>query len=496
MPVTSNSKQSDQIIMRGLRKVYNPTTFSCQKKSETSGFVAVKSLSFGVPDGECFGLLGVNGAGKTTTFKMLTADLAPTEGGIFVRAKSGSHIDAANNNSQYWSQIGYCPQFDALYDELTPTEHMRLFARIKGVKKAHEDHLCECLLKRLDLVQYCNKPTGQLSLGNKRKLSAALALVGNPSIILLDEPTSGQDPVSRRRLWAEIINLTRREGRSVLLTSHSMEECEALCTRLAIMVDGQFKCMGSVQHLKSKFGEGYTLTVKIRERTISKHRATSSMTSVGDLERSPSRNKYIDTILSELREKISNKCRLKERNFNNVYQFELPCAGPADPFSIGDIYKLIEMNKLRFSIVDYSLTQNTLDNVFINFVKEQTNRKLQRRVDNDDSDRTTSDTDDSVNKRKANQFSSASIQFPIHDETDDMLLSLDDALDDSVELARSHHHHDPSSLVCFEPGEENPSGSQSSPQGFRASALSQTIASRFHLFRNESQAKSNANDVN
>ena len=228
------NNQNDQIILKGLRKVYNKAAFSFLKKkkrTETVDFVAVKNLTFGVPDGECFGLLGVNGAGKTTTFKMLTTDLAPTEGEIFVKRKE-NYIDALGNKSQYWNQIGYCPQFDALYDELTPTEHIRLFARIKGVKYKHEDHLCECLLKRLDLVQYCNKPSGQLSLGNKRKLSTALALVGNPSIILLDEPTSGQDPVSRRRLWEEIINLTKQKGRSVLLTSHSMEECEALCTRL------------------------------------------------------------------------------------------------------------------------------------------------------------------------------------------------------------------------------------------------------------------------
>jgi ABC-type multidrug transport system ATPase subunit len=274
-----------------------------------------------VPDGECFGLLGVNGAGKTTTFKMLTTDLAPTDGGIFVKGRDGSYIDALNDKSQYWNQIGYCPQFDALYDELTPAEHISLFARIKGVKHIHENHLIECLLKRLDLVQYCNKPAGQLSLGNRRKLSTALALVGNPSIILLDEPTSGQDPVSRRRLWEEILNLTRQKGRSVLLTSHSMEECEALCTRLAIMVDGKFKCMGSVQHLKTKFGEGYTLTVKIRDRvaaasttaTATRHRKNSSITSVNDLERQPSKNKYINIILGELRAKISGKCKLKVR---------------------------------------------------------------------------------------------------------------------------------------------------------------------------------------
>lgn len=164
---------------------------------------------------------------------MLTTDLTPTSGNIFIRDdQNESLMDALVNKKSYWKNIGYCPQFDALYDELTPADHIRLFARLKGIQSKYEQTLCDSLLKRLDLENYSDKPVGSLSLGNKRKLSTALALVGNPTTLLLDEPTSGQDPVSRRRLWEEIINLTRFKNRSVLLTSHSMEECEALCTRL------------------------------------------------------------------------------------------------------------------------------------------------------------------------------------------------------------------------------------------------------------------------
>lgn len=209
--------------------------------------------------------------GKTTTFKMLTTDLKPSDGKIFVNTTYTNiantfYMNGLANKTKYWNNIGYCPQFDALYDELTPSDHIRLFARLKGIKSEYEVVLCQSLLERLDLLRYRDKPCGSLSLGNKRKLSTALSLVGNPSIVLLDEPTSGMDPMSRRRLWQEIINLTRMKNRSVLLTSHSMEECENLCTRLAIMVDGKFKCMGSVQHLKTKFGDGYTLTIKIKDR--------------------------------------------------------------------------------------------------------------------------------------------------------------------------------------------------------------------------------------
>lgn len=277
------NSRSDRLVIKSLRKVYDKRVVCfvsgicdriralwTKRPYKSAEFVAVKDLTFGVPEGECFGLLGVNGAGKTTTFKvyylnyfnltliiiiclkiiinyysnkfifkqqkMLTTDLTPSSGNIFITDQDQHeyYIDALTNKRMYWNQIGYCPQFDALYDELTPAEHIKLFARLKGVRSRYEQVLCDSLLKRLDLTKYENKAVGALSLGNKRKLSTALALVGNPSFILLDEPTTGQDPVSRRRLWEEIINLTRQKNRSVLLTSHSMEECEALCTRLVI----------------------------------------------------------------------------------------------------------------------------------------------------------------------------------------------------------------------------------------------------------------------
>ena len=101
---------------------------------------------------------------------MLTSDLKPTSGHIWLKTAKGQYTDSLADKSSYWTQIGYCPQFDALYDELTPADHIRLFARLKGIARVHEPTLCYSLLKRLDLLQYENKPVGALSLGNKRKL--------------------------------------------------------------------------------------------------------------------------------------------------------------------------------------------------------------------------------------------------------------------------------------------------------------------------------------
>ena len=123
----------------------------------------------------------------------------------------------------------------------------------------------------MTLEPYADRLCGSYSGGNKRKLSLAIALVGGPAVLVLDEPSSGMDPVSRRHMW-DIIN-RERANRSVVLTTHSMEECEALCTRIGIMTGGRFRCMGSSQHLKSKFGRGYTLDLRIDEAQASEVKA-------------------------------------------------------------------------------------------------------------------------------------------------------------------------------------------------------------------------------
>ncbi|CAF4711522.1 unnamed protein product, partial [Rotaria sp. Silwood2] len=120
---------------------------------------------------------------------------------------------------QVLKYIGYCPQFDALFDELTPVEHMLLMARLRGIYWKDEDQHAQQLLQRLDLCEYLNIPVGKLSLGNRRKLSTAMALVGDPSVVFLDEPTSGMDPSSRRFLWNVIRRLVKEE-KSIILTSH------------------------------------------------------------------------------------------------------------------------------------------------------------------------------------------------------------------------------------------------------------------------------------
>ncbi|XP_034470227.1 retinal-specific phospholipid-transporting ATPase ABCA4-like isoform X1 [Hippoglossus hippoglossus] len=300
---------------------------------------AVDRICVGVPAGECFGLLGVNGAGKTTTFKMLTGDTDVSSGEAAVVGYSilTEILDVHQN-------MGYCPQFDAIDELLTGREHLYLYARLRGVPESEIPRVAEWGVQKLGLKEYAGACAGTYSGGNKRKLSTAIAMIGCPALVLLDEPTTGMDPHSRRFLWNAIMSVIQ-DGRAVVLTSHSMEECEALCTRLAIMVNGTFKCLGTIQHLKYKFGDGYIVTMKIK---ASKAGVSPELEPV-----------------EGFMESSFPGCVQREKHYNTL-QYEIASS------SLARIFQVVVANKERLSIEDYSVSQTTLDQVFVNFAKQQT----------------------------------------------------------------------------------------------------------------------------
>ena len=236
--------------------------------------------------------------------------------------------------------LGYCPQFDALDPLLTGREHLRLYARLRGLDEDSVKREAEKGLRRLGLAAYADRCAGTYSGGNKRKLSTAIALIGNPSIVFLDEPTSGMDPGARRFLWNSILDMVRA-GQSVVLTSHSMEECEALCSRLGIMVNGKFKCIGSIQHLKNRFGSGYSLTVRCQEEKTGE-------------------------VVARMAQMLPSATLQEEHNTQLKYQ--LPTANTKLPVVFRRMEECRELDILQ----DYSLTQTTLDEVFVRFASEQT----------------------------------------------------------------------------------------------------------------------------
>lgn len=151
-----------------------------------NNFIAVNNLSLAVSEKECFGLLGINGAGKTTTFKMLTGDLKLSSGDVWI-----SGICLSRKEKNIYQNVGYCPQFDALLEDLTCFETLIMFGLLRGITRQHTVSLANELAHRFDFYNHLNKKIKQLSGGNKRKLSTAIALLGNPKVVYLDEPSAG-----------------------------------------------------------------------------------------------------------------------------------------------------------------------------------------------------------------------------------------------------------------------------------------------------------------
>ena len=242
-----------------LRKVYDPARLKCRRGKVDRRKVAVRNFSLMVREGEVFGLLGHNGAGKTSAMKMVTSEEAVTGGRVEVTG-----MEVRGSQSSVYDQLGYCPQADTLWQRLSPREHLRLFARIRGVPERDIDGLVSNYLRGLHIEEHASKASRDCSGGTKRKLNYGIAMVGDPKIVLLDEPSTGMDPQSKRFVW-NTISSSFRAGRGAILTTHSMEEADAVCSKIGILVKGELRCLGSSQHLKNKFGAGYLLEIKTKD---------------------------------------------------------------------------------------------------------------------------------------------------------------------------------------------------------------------------------------
>ncbi|GMS87757.1 hypothetical protein PENTCL1PPCAC_9932 [Pristionchus entomophagus] len=309
--------ENTSVVVRDLKKRYGT-------------FDAVRGVNFHAAKGDCFGLLGVNGAGKTSTFRMLTAEATVTSGDAFLAGYS-----VKKDWRKAGQHIGYCPQFDAVLKEMSGEETLRMFARIRGIPKAEIERMVKGVVDAIGIQMYAKRQIKTYSGGNKRRLSLGMALIGMPDVLLLDEPTTGVDPKARRTIWG-ILAKVREAGSALVLTSHSMDECEALCTRLAIMVYGQFRCHGSIQHIKSRYGTGYSLLIRL------KHSSDAEKT----------RRRVFETFPGAV---------MKEHHLVQM-NFEVPRSG-----SWSALFEQTEELAHELRLDDYSLSQTTLEQVFLEF---------------------------------------------------------------------------------------------------------------------------------
>ncbi|CAD8087917.1 unnamed protein product [Paramecium sonneborni] len=239
------SQEYDPIVCKNLEKEYikdKPT---------------LQQLTFGVKKGEIFGIIGPNGAGKSTLINIFTGINSPSKGLALIKG-----VEPNQRNQQVMQHVGICPQFDCIWENLTPIEHLQLFGRIKGLQGKDLQEAVKYFIKTMQLDLFVNTKAGQLSGGNKRKLCVADALIGGSDITFFDEPSTGVDPISRRFLFNTLQRNIQLRNCSAIMTTHTIEEAESLSHRLGILIAGQFKCLGSPQYLRQKYSKGYQIEIK------------------------------------------------------------------------------------------------------------------------------------------------------------------------------------------------------------------------------------------
>ncbi|KAJ6785974.1 hypothetical protein PWT90_09033 [Aphanocladium album] len=332
--VDGPGEETDGLRVVHLTKAFGKTT-------------AVDNVTFGVGHGEVFALLGPNGAGKSTTISLIRGDIAPSRmgGDVFVENAS-----VTKNRPAARANLGVCPQFDAI-DSMTVVEHLQHYARIRGITDV--DQQVAAVIRAVGLEAYTGVMANTLSGGNKRKLSLAIALTGNPSVILLDEPSSGLDAAAKRIMWRTLETVV--PGRSILLTTHSMEEADTLATRAGIMAR-RMLALGGTEQLCQKFGD--TLHVHMVSRTAP-HSSDEEM----------------EQIQAWVMETFPG-ARVEQETFHGQMRFSIPASSVQVPSgniggnssAIGQLLLTLEENKERLGVAHHSVSPTTLNEVFLTIV--------------------------------------------------------------------------------------------------------------------------------
>ncbi|KAE9555651.1 hypothetical protein FO519_001122 [Halicephalobus sp. NKZ332] len=299
-------------------------------------FCALRKLTFGVNPTDCFGLLGVNGAGKTTTFDILTGRALPTCGKAFV----------GGMNIKKMPVIGYCPQFDALAMDLTGRQTLTLLGELNGFSDIAKR--VNCVLESIQMMPQADKLVMHYSGGQKRRLSIGVTLMSQASLIMLDEPTAGIDPKTRRHIW-NLLTAVRDRKVAILLTSHSMDECEALCSRIGFLNKGSLISIGTSQHLKSRYGSSFLLTFTVANPNQKTKNALDNLVTSG-FGAEPT----------------------QDLDYMNTYHWEIPRRGN-DSWSelykkaqkIASAHSMSDIISEKPMIKDFSVTQNSLEQVFL-----------------------------------------------------------------------------------------------------------------------------------
>jgi len=305
---------------------------------------AVDGLTLKVDTDECFGLLGPNGAGKTTLINILAGNMEASSGQAAIAGFS-----TATQRRQIYSCLGICPQFDVLWGDLSVEEHLLLYARLHGVPTNLEAARTRQVAEQVELDgDAFQQPSSALSGGMRRRLSIGISLITNPKVLFLDEPTTGLDPETRQNIWRVLAKA--KAGRAMVLTTHSMEEADALATRIGIMAQGSLLCLGSQLRLKNLYGDGLQLKVTLEPN--SDPAATERFVR--------------ERICKNVRTMFSSAAQFNQRNQIYILPRE-------EPVSVPEVFRVMEEQSRAAGVREWSLTLTSLEDVFINLVTAAAN---------------------------------------------------------------------------------------------------------------------------
>ncbi|KAM6403297.1 ATP-binding cassette sub-family A member 9-like [Rhynochetos jubatus] len=339
MMVSLQQEEESVIVVNSLRKEYEDKKASSIFKKKKK--VAVKNLSFSVKKGEVLGLLGPNGAGKSTTINMISGDVTVTAGEVLFKGR-----DAAAS-SPILGSLGCCPQQDPLWPDLTVHQHLEAYAAVRGMRKEDAAVTISRIAKALDLQKHFKSPARRLSAGEARKLCFALSVLGDVTVMLWDEPSVGMDLKGQRCMWKVIQTAMKSKERAAVLSTQYLEEAAVMCDRVAILVSGQLRYIGSLEDLKSKFGTSYQLEVK--------------MMNTGES----------DALHTEILRLFPNAAR-QERT-TSLLTYKIPME---DALPLSQSFSKLEAAKQNFRLEEYSLSLHTLQQVFVDLTRDPAEHDL------------------------------------------------------------------------------------------------------------------------
>ncbi|XP_033923233.1 ATP-binding cassette sub-family A member 9 [Melopsittacus undulatus] len=329
-------EEESAIVVNSLRKEYEDKKASSIFKKKKK--VAVKNLSFTVKKGEVLGLLGPNGAGKSTTINMIAGDITVTAGEVLLKGCDGIVSTSGQSIPGY---LGCCLQQDPLWPDLTVHQHLQVYAAVRGMRKEDAAVTINRIEKALDLQKHLRTPARRLPAGEARKLCFALSILGDPMVMLWDEPSVGMDLKGQRRMWKVIQMAMKSKERAAILSTQYLEEAAAMCDRVAILVSGQLRYIGSLEDLKSKSGTSYHLEVKMMDPGQS------------------------DALHAEVLHLFPYASWQERTTSSLIYKIPMENALP-----LSQSFSKLEAAKQNFRLEDYSLSLHSLQQVFVDLTRD------------------------------------------------------------------------------------------------------------------------------